>query len=162
MQISMAILRKTLACFPYLSLLQRRIIVADLLCLSEKFLWIEENNIENNTLYKYQLKLLELNTFARMRDIGCISHNLYRLLITGASAGGLGENPPPKCRKSVIFQSCSSLYRISRMGGGPGRLGEGYFFTLEKSKISHFLKLENFQKMLKNQWKFYNFLKIYM
>ena len=35
------------------------------------------------------------------------------------------------------------------------------FFTLEKSKILHFFKLENFQKMLKNQWKFYKCLKIY-
>ena len=35
-------------------------------------------------------------------------------------------------------------------GGVPAGLG-GYFFTLEKSKISHFFKLENFQKMLKNQ-----------
>ena len=33
--------------------------------------------------------------------------------------------------------------------------------AIEKSKISHFFKLENFQKMLKNQWKFYNFLKIF-
>ena len=56
----------------------------------------------------------------------------------------------------------SSLYRISRMGGGSRQAWGGYFFTLEKSKISHFFKLENFQKMFKNQWKFYNFLKMYM
>ena len=35
----------------------------------------------------------------------------------------------------------------------------GGTFSLEKGKISRFLKLENFQKMLKKQWKFYNFLK---
>ena len=56
---------------------------------------------------------------------------------------------------------CSKLYRILRLGGGvPGAWGGG-IFSLEKSKISHFFKLENFQKMLKNQWKFYNFLKIF-
>ena len=45
-------------------------------------------------------------------------------------------------------------------GGGPGSMG-GVLFSLEKSKISHIFKLENFQKLL-NQCKFYNFLKIYM
>ena len=45
------------------------------------------------------------------------------------------------------------------MGGVPGAMG-GYFLTLEKAKISRFFKLENFQKMLKNQWKNYTFLKI--
>ena len=33
----------------------------------------------------------------------------------------------------------------------------GFFFTLEKAKISNFFKLENFQNMLKNQRNFYNF-----
>ena len=45
-------------------------------------------------------------------------------------------------------------------GGVPGAWG-GVLFSLEKSKISHIFKLENFQKLL-NQCKFYNFLKIYM
>ena len=45
------------------------------------------------------------------------------------------------------------------MGGGPWRNGGGDFFTLEKSKFSRFFKLENFQKMLKKQWKIYNFEK---
>ena len=45
-------------------------------------------------------------------------------------------------------------------GRVPGAMG-GYFLTLEKSKISRFFKLENFQKMLKKQWKIYNFLKIF-
>ena len=35
----------------------------------------------------------------------------------------------------------------------------GGFLTLEKSKISRFFKLENFQKNLKKQRKIYNFLK---
>ena len=37
--------------------------------------------------------------------------------------------------------------------GVPGAMG-GYFFTLEKSKISRLFKLENFQKMLKQSMKF--------
>ena len=57
--------------------------------------------------------------------------------------------------------SYSSLYRILRLGGGSREHGGGTF-SLEKSNISHFFKLENFQKMLKKQWKFYTFLKIYM
>ena len=59
---------------------------------------------------------------------------------------------------------CSSLYRILGLGGSRqqwSRLG-GVLFSLEKAKISRFCKLENFQKMLKKQWKFYSFLKIYM
>ena len=45
--------------------------------------------------------------------------------------------------------------------GVPGATeGRGYFFTLKKSKISRFVKLENFQKLLKNQGKFIHFLKI--
>ena len=55
----------------------------------------------------------------------------------------------------------SSLYRISRMGWGLGSNGGGYFLTLENAKISRFFKLENVQKMFKNQWKNYNFLKIF-
>ena len=45
------------------------------------------------------------------------------------------------------------------MGGhiSNGPVWAGVLFSLEKSKISRFVKLENFQKMLKNQWKFYNF-----
>ena len=35
--------------------------------------------------------------------------------------------------------------------GGGSREHGGVLFSLEKSKISHFFKLENFQKMLKNQ-----------
>ena len=54
----------------------------------------------------------------------------------------------------------SSLYLISRMGGSRAHWG-GYFFTLEKAKISRFFKLENIQKMLKNQWNIYNFEKIF-
>ena len=38
-------------------------------------------------------------------------------------------------------------------------MGE-YLFTLEKSKISRFFKLEHFQKILKKQWKIYAFWKI--
>ena len=38
-------------------------------------------------------------------------------------------------------------------GGGPGRIGGGNFFTLEKSNISRFFKLENFQKMFKKAMK---------
>ena len=34
-------------------------------------------------------------------------------------------------------------------GGSRQALGGGYFFTLGKSKISHFFKLDNFQKMFK-------------
>ena len=60
-------------------------------------------------------------------------------------------------RFTVTLLGFSSLYRISRMGEGPGSNGGGDFFTLEKSKISRFFKLENFQKMLKKQWKIYNF-----
>ena len=55
----------------------------------------------------------------------------------------------------------SSLYRISRMGGGPGSNGGGELFYIGEVKISRFFKLENFQKMLKNLWKIYNFLKIF-
>ena len=36
---------------------------------------------------------------------------------------------------------------------------EWYLFTLEKQNIYRFFKLENFQKMLKNQWKINTFLK---
>ena len=46
------------------------------------------------------------------------------------------------------------------MEGSREQLGGGYFLTLEKSKMSSFFKLENLQKMLKNQWKNYNFWKI--
>ena len=59
-----------------------------------------------------------------------------------------------------LFINSSIFYRISRMRDGPGRI-EGYFFTLEKSKFSRFFKLENFQKMFKNQLKISNFEKIF-
>ena len=64
----------------------------------------------------------------------------------------------------LIFNYCSAVVYIGfrGWGGGSRQAWGGYFFTLEKAKISHFFKLENFQKMLKNQWKFYNFFKIYM
>ena len=43
-------------------------------------------------------------------------------------------------------------------GGVPGAWG-GTFFIGEIKNFA-FFKLENFQKMLKNQWKIYNFLRI--
>ena len=56
----------------------------------------------------------------------------------------------------------SSFYRILRLGGGvPGAmvpLGGGTFF-IEEIKNFAFFKLENCQKMFKNQWKIYNFSK---
>ena len=50
------------------------------------------------------------------------------------------------------------IYKVIYTGfcgwvGGPGSNGE--------IKNLAFFKLENFQKMLKKQWKFYNFLKIF-
>ena len=41
------------------------------------------------------------------------------------------------------------VYTGFRGWGGPASLG--VLFTLEKSKIFHFFKLEHFQEMLKNQ-----------
>ena len=39
-------------------------------------------------------------------------------------------------------------------GGGPGKNGGWVVFSLEKSKIARFYKLENFLKMLKMNEKF--------
>ena len=51
-----------------------------------------------------------------------------------------------------MFNIQSVVYTGFRgWGGVPGGMGGGYFFTLEKSKISRIFKLENFQKMLKKQ-----------
>ena len=48
----------------------------------------------------------------------------------------------------------SSLYRISRMGGGsPGGLGRVLFYIEEIKKFAFFFKLENFQKMFKKSMK---------
>ena len=67
--------------------------------------------------------------------------------------------------RKVIIYSNSVVYTGFWAWGVPGAmvpLGGGGLFSLEKAKISRFFKLENFQKILKNQWKFYNFLKIFM
>ena len=46
-------------------------------------------------------------------------------------------------------------------GGGSGRNGGGVLFYIEEIKKFDFFKLENVQKVLENQWKFYNFYKIF-
>ena len=46
-------------------------------------------------------------------------------------------------RMSNVVDVSSSLYRILRLGGSPEQWG-GVLFSLEKSKISRFFKLENF------------------
>ena len=52
------------------------------------------------------------------------------------------------------------VYTWIRGWGIPGAMAGGLLLTSEKAKIFRFLKLENFQKMLKSQWKIYNILKI--
>ena len=69
-----------------------------------------------------------------------------------ATLGGYHPIHPAKQRGRILV-AFSGAARISAFfwGGGPGSMGKSKNFSLEKSKISHFFKLENFQKMLKNQ-----------
>ena len=64
---------------------------------------------------------------------------ILRLIDSPGLGDGRGES------EDDMHMESSSLYGILRWGGGPGRLGGGTF-SLEKSKISRFFKLENFQK----------------
>ena len=57
------------------------------------------------------------------------------------------------------IQTVSVVYTGFPGWGVPGAMGMGTFYIGESQNFA-FFKLENFQKMLKNQWKIYNFLTI--
>ena len=62
----------------------------------------------------------------------------------------------PACK----LYACSRLYGFRGWGEVPGATGR-VLIDIGESKISRFFILENFQKLLKNQLKNYNFLKIF-
>ena len=63
-------------------------------------------------------------------------------------------------KAQVSIRESSNLYRISRMGRGPGSNGGGgTFWHWRNQKVRDFSNLKIFKKCLNNQWKICNFLK---
>ena len=58
------------------------------------------------------------------------------------------------------IDSIAVVYTGFRGWGGGSQEQWGYFFTLEKSKISRFFQTRKFSKYVKKSMKIYNFLKI--
>ena len=73
----------------------------------------------------------------------------------------LSSNPlyNPLCIIHLIHLFYAVVFTGFCVGGGGREQWGGSSFFIGEIKNFAFFKLENFQKMLKNQWKFYNFLK---